>query len=380
MSTKIPPLAHRMTPRGAFRADVGSRIGVEKDAQGRVWCQLFPLGEWHRSDFKGGKLELTPELFAQFIANWKAGGSPALPVDYDHKEDGPASGWIEDLRVAPTGELQGAIKWNERAAAEIKADERRYLSPTWAMQHINRTSGEKGGPWLYGAALLNDPFFDSMPRVAATAIADSDATNPNKEHDVSLTRIAAALSLIPAASEDAVLDAIETLKKSHASAGDEAGKLKAAHKSASDELTKLTARNAELEANDKKHTEALFERDFEAAFKAGLDEGRQGLPDLKETLRATALVPSLGLDAAKKMIAALHKLPLAAKGIGSDDGDTKDKSKKAEVELESFVAEQMKAGKTYVEAMRAANSVKRSVVESAFAGVTTSTPKPPPAS
>lgn len=372
----VPPLAHRFTPRDAFRADVGSRIGAEKDAQGRVWCQLFPLGEWHRSDFPGGKLELTASLFEEFVSNWKAGGSPALPVDYNHDEQGPASGWIEDLRIGASGCLEGAVKWTDDAAAEIKADKRRYLSPTWSMQHVSRTSGEKGGPWLYGAALLNDPFFDSMPRVAATA---STQHQPHKEQDMSLARIAAVFGLNPNASEDVVVAAAEELKKSHASAGEEAGKLKAAHKSAADELTKLTARNAELEEGAKKHAAALFERDFSDIFEAGIKEGRQGLPELKETLRATALVPSLGLDAAKKMIAALPKVPLTEKGIGSNDGDTKDKAKKAEVELDAFVAEQMKAGKSYTEAMRAANSVKRSVVESAFAGVT-STTKPPPAS
>ena len=56
----------------------------------------------------------------------------------------------------------------EPAAAAIKADEKRYLSPTWSMSHANRRTGAKGGPWLYGAALLNDPFYDSMPRVAAS--------------------------------------------------------------------------------------------------------------------------------------------------------------------------------------------------------------------
>lgn len=195
---------------------------------------------------------------------------------------------------------------------------------------------------------------------------------------MSLARIAAVFGLNPNASEDVVVAAAEEMKKSHASAGEEAGKLRAAHKSAADDVAKLTARNAELEEGAKKHAAALFERDFNDIFEAGIREGCQGLPELKETLRATALVPSLGLDAAKKMIAALPKLPLEPKGIGSNDGDTKDKTKKAEVELEVFVSEQMKAGKSYVEAMRAANAVKRNVVESAFAGVT-STTKPPTA-
>ena len=368
----LPKLPHRMTPRSAFRADVASRIGAERDSQGRVWCQLFPLGEWHRSDFPSGKLELTADLFAQFIANWKAGGSPALPVDYNHDEEGPASGWIEDLRIGPSGCLEGATKWNERAAAEIKADEKRYLSPTWAMQHVNRTSGEKGGPWLYGAALLNDPFFDSMPRVAATAIAES-THNPNEEQHMSfMKRIAAAFGLPDTSTEEEITAKCEAMAKSTASASEESGKLTASLTAANDTLAKLTARNAELEAGEKKHAADLFERDFEAIFKAGLDEGREGLPELKETLKATASVPSLGLDAAKKMIAALPKVKLSEKGNAGNDAPAGDLA-----QFESLIEAKMKAssGLKYTEASKLVAAEQPALAAKVFPSTTSTTPR-----
>lgn len=364
----IPKLAHRLTPRNAFRADVGQRIGVERDEAGRVWCQLFPLGEWHRQDFPGGKLMLTPALFAEFIQNWKAGGSPALPVDYNHDEDGPASGWIEDLRISATGELEGAVKWTEPAAQAIKADEKRYLSPTWSMSHANRRTGAKGGPWLYGAALLNDPFYDSMPRVAASAV---PLTDPMEKTMDFKKKICAAMGMPEDTDDEALCAAIEAACKAKASAGEEAGKLTASLTAATESTTKLTARVAELEANEKKHAADMFERDFEGAFKAALDEGRQGLPDMKDTLHSVAA--SVNLEAAVKLMAALPKLPMAEKGIAGKEVAPVEAQKG---ELESFIAEQMKGGKSYVEAQRAANIVKRSIVEAAF----TSTTKPPPAS
>ena len=357
----LPKLPHRLTPRDAFRADVGQRIGVERDAAGRVWCQLFPLGEWHRSDFPGGRLELTADLFAQFIANWRAGGSPSLPCDYNHDEDGPASGWIEDLRIGASGELEGAIKWNERAAAEIKADEKRYLSPTWSMQHVNRTSGEKGGPWLYGAALLNDPFFDSMPRVAATAAPTT------KEHNMEFKkRIAAAFGMPEDTSDEELATKCEAMCKSSASAGEDAGKLTASLTAATDTTVKLTARVAELEASEKLHAAAIFDRDFDTAFAAELAAGRQGLPDMKDTLKSVA--SSLGMDAAKKLMAALPAVKLTEKGIAGAES----KSPEAALsEVDAFVAAQMKDGKSFVEATRAANIAHRAAVEAAYSLVST---------
>lgn len=364
----------RLTPRNAYRGEVGQRIATERDEQGRVWCRLFPLGEWHRSDFPGGKLEITTELLQDFVANWKREGSPALPVDYHHEEQAEASGWIEDLRVGVDG-LEGAIKWTDDAAALIKADKYRYLSPTWTMSYVSRTSGEKAGPWLYGAALLNDPFFHSMPRVAASsADADESTHHPNKEQHMSfMKRMAAALGLPEDTSEDAMVAACEEMKKAKASAGESEGKLTAALTAANDSTAKLQARVAELEAKDKKHAEELFERDFEAVFAAGLAEGRTGLPAMKDTLKATA--KALGLDQAKKLIAAMGSVPLAPVGTaGRPDADTADKSKTAAAKWEAIVAEKMKAGASYVDAARAANLEARDVVDAAF--TTTLTNKP----
>lgn len=348
---------------GLFRAQQSSRIGTERDAAGRVWCSLFPLGTWHRSDFPNGKLDLTPELLAQFIANWKAGGSPPLPVDYNHEEDGPAAGWIEDLRLSATGELEGAIKWTDEAAEDIKADRRRYLSPTWAMQHVNRRTGAKGGPWLYGAALLNDPFYDSMPRVAASA-ALSAASSPTHQPTEALAgqekrmdkkRICAALGLPEDCGDEEVMAAIEAKCKATASAADDAEKLTAAVKAKDDTEAKL---KAALEDGEKLRA-ALVERDALALIDAGKREGK-ALEPLRDIIIAAA---KRDMEEAKKLVAAFPvSVPLQPVGEPVKTEQPGDAVK----QFEALVAEKLAAGMKSPEAYRAVAAEHRELAAKAF--------------
>lgn len=347
---------------GLFRAQQSARLGTERDAQGRVWCQLFPLGTWHRSDFPGGKLELTPELLKDFIANWKAGGSPPLPVDYNHEEDGPAAGWIEDLRLSAAGELEGAIKWTDDAAEDIKADRRRYLSPTWAMQHVNRRTGTKGGPWLYGAALLNDPFYDSMPRVAASAA--SAATSPThpptealagQEKRMDKKRICAALGLPEDCGDEEVMAALEAKCKASLTAAADAEKLTAAVKAKDDTEAKL---KAALEDGEKLRA-SLIERDAMALIDAGKREGK-ALEPLKDIILAAA---KRDMEEAKKLVAAFPvSVPLKAEGAPVEA----EKSGSPVEQFEALVAEKLAAGMKATEAYRVVAAEHRELAAKAF--------------
>lgn len=326
-----------------FRAYASSRLNIERDAEGRVWTQLFPLGTWHRSDFPGGKVELTPEFLGQFITSWKSGGSPPLPLDYDHKEDGPASGWIEDLRQRATGELEGAVKWTDDAAGEIKADKRRYLSPTWSMQHTNRRTGEKGGPWLYGAALLNDPFYDSMPRVAASV----EPTHPQNRSTTMFTEeqmktLRANLGL----AADASLEAILALKP----AVDVSEKLTASVKLTGDLETKLTAANAEiatLKAAAEKDGKSRFEEQVAAAVKEAKLEGRavDALTGTKAFRAAT------DIETVKELLATVGKdVPLQAKGTPGKAGEIT--AADAKKQYDTLVEAEQAKGTKFMEAAR----------------------------
>ena len=355
-----------------FRAYAASPISsVERDAQGRVWTQVFPLGEWARKDFPDGKMDLTAGLMEQFIANWRAAGSPPLPVDYEHEEQGPASGWIEDLRLASTGELQAAIKWTDEAAADIKADKRRYLSPTWAMQHSNRRTGEKGGPWLYGAALTNTPFFDSMPRVAASAAsaASSPTHHPTahegQEKHMDKKRICAALGLPEDTADEKVMESLEAACKSHASIG-ETEKLTAAVKAAVEPV------EAQLKASQEEQAKlkaSLLERDVEALVSGAKLAGKPA-EAMREFIASAASRD--GIDAAKKLVDALPVvLSTTEKGV---TGTTEKMTASAAVaQFEAHVDEKVKAGAKASVAYRLVAAEHPELNALAFPSLTTST-------
>lgn len=343
-----------------FRAYASSPLGVERDAQGRVWCQLFPVGTWHRSDFPGGKVELTAAFLAEFITSWRAGGSPPLPLDYDHKEDGPASGWIEDLRQAPTGELQGAVKWTDDAASEIKADKRRYLSPTWAMQHTNRRTGEKGGPWLYGAALLNDPFYDSMPRVAAGANAEPTHNPPHRSNTMNeeqLKTLRANLGL-PA---DATIEAVLAFRPSP----DVSEKLTASVKMTGDLESKLSASQAEvvtLRAAADASGKERFAEQVAAAIKEAKLEGRavDALAGTKAFRAAT------DIETVRELLATVGKdVPLTTKGTPGTGAELT--AADARKQYDTLIAAEQAKGLKYTDAARRVTAAHPNISSLVFA-------------
>lgn len=356
-----------------FRAYAAAPLGVERDSQGRVWCQLFPLETWHRSDFPGGKLELTPALMQQFLANWRSAGAPPLPVDYEHEEQGPASGWIEDLRLGPAGELQGAIKWTDEAAEDIKADKRRYLSPTWAMQHSNRRTGTKGGPWLYGAALTNSPFFDSMPRVAASAAAPTthhptEALRGEEQH-MDKKRICAALGLPEETEDEKVMEAIEAAMKKTASHED-AAKLHAS------DVEKHTAALKDTEAKLKASQDevaalkaSVLERDVDSLIASGKAAGKALEPMREFVLKAAVLG---GLDEAKKFIASFPAtVPVKAEGEPVKPEEKPLDTAAAKARFEMLVEEQLKAGAKSTDAYRLVQRAHPELAAKAFPSTST---------
>lgn len=328
-----------------FRALASSRLSVERDAQGRVWTQLFPLGTWHRSDFPGGKVELTAAFLASFITSWKAGGSPPLPLDYDHNEEGPASGWIEDLRQSASGELEGAVKWTEDAAADIKADKRRYLSPTWSMRHVNRRTGEKGGPWLYGAALLNDPFYDSMPRVAAAAPTPPDRSNTMTEEQ--LNELRANLGLSSTATAEEILSASKPLV---ASASETVEKLTAAVKSKGDLEAKLKASQEECVTLKATAEAAQAERFAEQVTVLVADGKREGRP--LDALAATSLFKAAKSLADVKALIASVPVSVPLKTTGTPGANEAPTAENARQTYDAAVQAKVAAGAKYTEAAR----------------------------
>lgn len=156
---------------------------------------------------------------------------PHLPivVDYEHAtllskstgQPNPASGWIERLAWVDGLGLCAAVRWTERAAAAIAADEYRYLSPviTWA------PDGTVTG--LHSVALTNDPALLDLIGAALSAAHPED-----HDMDLLLAAVRAALGLPETATADeaaAAVAAIHTQVQAAPAAGVEPAAGLAAH-------------------------------------------------------------------------------------------------------------------------------------------------------
>jgi phage I-like protein len=175
------------------------------DAAGS-WMKLLPAGTFTARDGRGpfttGDRAAMEKILADTLAY---SGATELVIDYDHQSQfgavegvggvAPAAGWIKELQVRDDG-IYGRVEWTEKAAAAIKANEYRYLSPV--MYHT------KSGKVLIlqSAALTNTPAFDLM---ATAASARFQPREPNMD------KIAAALGLGQGSGEDAVLSALNAL-------------------------------------------------------------------------------------------------------------------------------------------------------------------------
>ncbi len=204
------------------------------DVRAAKWNLIFPRGEWHGANLAplGGSVDLTDEVLAAMVANWKAAGSPALPITFHHveieaspgvapEELKKAAGWYEDLRVTEAG-LEGLTRWTPNAAARIEADEYRFVSPEWTNRATDRRTGEPLGWWLYGAALLNDPFFHEQPRVAASHAAPTGAAPMDKK------MLCAALGMPEDSTDEAIVAKCKALCGAAKCAAEETEKVKAA--------------------------------------------------------------------------------------------------------------------------------------------------------
>lgn len=345
-----------MKPGIRYQADGMGLQLPRADAADAKWCALFPKGQWHH--WSGEDFDFNETLVAEFIASWQAAGSPPLPITIHHVEGDLASyekasaaqaaGWIEDLRPG-LGDiaLEGAVKWTSDAKQLIAADKYRYLSPEWAMSHVDRRSGDVGGPWLYGAALLNDPFFNSMPRVAASSsrvTTQPPTAAPKAKEQKMIKRICAALRLSETASEEEVVAAVEKLS---ATITESEVKLTAAAKqTAAHDAMKLTLETLKA-SNDE------LAKKFAAA---DAEQRANALAQLISTARAEGKAIPAPLEAsitflakhdfeeAKKMVAALPKNPALAAELGaSGAGSSEETPATATAKLDAAVEELVKA-------------------------------------
>ena len=312
---------------------------ANKFATAEKWNQVFPMGTWHGANLApiGGSITIDMAMLNELVANWQQAGRPPLPIYKTHlhlEEDldpldrvelEKSYGYLTDFRVTPDG-LEAQTEWTPAGKAIVDAGEFAFWSPEWQPRFKDRRTGETKGWWLSAVALCSNPFFHSMPPVAASADdAESTDTNPNKEQDMTpeqKKRLKAALKLsdettdedLVAAYEKHMMEKVATAKSATDASITAAVKeyvepLKA-------QLEASTKRSADLEAQ-------LLERDVDAMIsKLMQGDGKMGraVPDAvrasAKLLAKTASTKEAGLKAATELVEALPcTVPLQVSGI-----------------------------------------------------------------
>ena len=258
-----------------LRFNGGARLNAATQAtDAEKWSVLFPRGEWTGRNLAaiGGSITLDDEVFAEMLASWAAQERPALPVYWHHPppiDEVPpadrkavfrAAGHIEEMRVTPRG-LEARIAWSQEGKAALDADEYRFISPEWQPSHPDRHTGDKRGWLVTGAALTDSPFFNEMPRVAAS----QSGTSP-QEQDMNKQKLCAALGIPEDSTDDAVMEACVAACKARAAATESAEKITASAKAVADKdaalraahdaVTSATARATALQAEVERLTAA----------------------------------------------------------------------------------------------------------------------------
>lgn len=219
-----------------------STAAIDKSNTTRI--QLFPAGWFGAPDGSGPRWYLNAALAQQLIESAR-GKTNDYVFDYEHqslnapKASGPvpAAGWFSALTWVEDEGLFADVKWTQRAAALIQADEYRYVSPTF-------TYDEKGHVReLVNAALTNMPVLDGMRQVAASLMFFDNGEKPMNEN----LRLAlcAILGLDTTADERAIQAGVEQLQN---------GVLSTAN--CSSVATLIAARDAQLAEKDRAITAA----------------------------------------------------------------------------------------------------------------------------
>lgn len=303
----------------------GAFPGAQLDAgDGPRWNTLMPRGKWHGANLAsvGGSIDLTDAYFAEMIANWQGAGKPRLPIRKTHlhlQKDDPelqaSYGSLTDFRIGATG-LETLTDWTDNGRAEVRSGRFASWSPEWYPTHVDRRTGEKKGAWLSGTALTNDPFFISMPPVAASA-APTPQDRSNTMNEEQLKALRAKLGLAADATPEQCIAAANKAGAVTAAVQPNAEAITAAVAPVKAQVDALTASLATREKQVDALTASLLERDVTALVataKRGDGKNGRAITD-KQVALAQKLAKSDGLTAATEFLNELPlNVPIAAVG------------------------------------------------------------------
>lgn len=362
------------------RLGIGSNVRLAKVASGDspVWNVVMPAGEWHRSDW--GVIKCDRALFEAMISNWKAKGSPELPIDRHHwgssnetrvtdAKAKAAVGWMQDFRISAAGDLEALTKWLPEGKADVEAERFKYISPEFHEAWMDAATGEPQ-PTIFGASLLNDPYFlGHLPALAANDTPQSKEHVMTREELIKLYGLKADatdadIKAAAKAGAEARTAAVDAEEKRRA-ADTRKGELEAELRQAKEKAEASEKRIAALEAETKKAAEAKLKSDV-AVLCAKLEgEGRivaAEKADVEEDVR------TYGLDKATERWS--KRSPVVHLGERGTGGKPDASQADALKQFEAKVAELEKAGVSGVAAHRRAAKEHPALFKAAFPNTT----------
>ena len=156
--------------------DGGSPKALGDDGT-RFIYNLLPVGEFY--DKRYGRVSITPEKLKQMADNFGHCPSYEVPVKIGHSDGAKSPGKVIDVAAKPEG-LEITMLVDGETAQAINSHQYRYMSAEFDEDYYDKTTGEKAGAVLLGAALVNQP---ANPYVAPLVLAD-DITPERKDYDM----------------------------------------------------------------------------------------------------------------------------------------------------------------------------------------------------
>lgn len=130
--------------------------------------QILRVGKFDHPQY--GNFEITNKVLSELKDNFdKRVRGIDIAIDYFHKADEEAAGWIKELYLSEDqSELWAKVDWTPTASKKLSEREVRYFSPEFAFKWQDPESKQTFNNVLLGGGLTNRPFVKEMEAIAAS--------------------------------------------------------------------------------------------------------------------------------------------------------------------------------------------------------------------
>lgn len=162
--------------------DGGSPVAVNSNEETRFIYNLLPVGKFF--DKRYGNLQISNAMIKQMADNFGKYPSYEVPVKIGHSDGAKSPGKVISATAKPEG-LEITMLVDSETAEAINNKQYRYMSAEFDDDYYDKTTGQKIGAVLLGAALVNQP---AHPYVAPLKLVD-DIPNEEGRNNVDMTEL-----------------------------------------------------------------------------------------------------------------------------------------------------------------------------------------------